>query len=876
MMRWILLGGAAVVLLTVGAGLYVFVQIRTLEVDQLTPDVWVIYGLGGNVGVLRTDDGTVVVDTMMTTLQGRQIRERAAALAGRRIYDVTETEDGSLWFGTSRGVSRWNDGRWQHWRIGENPGQSIAFRLIPAGRDEIWVGHPHFGLKRMTARGEVRRLELKGRAANQVWDFDLDAQGGLWITTVGGLFCRRPDGRLSVFEEVSGLRNPSAWPVITSEDRVYVGTLGGGLYILSRAEAATPPPRVFLREHEDQVMRPLLRWSAGGFWGELPAEDVPTRWRVDGGAWSVLSTGREAVLADFAPGRHRFEVQAQGLFGTLGEIAGTDVTIRLPLHRRPAFVIPIAGLSAALLLLGAITLVRHRRDTAALRTSEAEHRALMEQASDAIFVCDRDGRCLWGNSKACELIGCEPAGLAGSPLQEVLRPEAGTSSLVDALDEDGTVVVPLELARPDGGRLVVEASVKRLDDGRVLAIVRDLTERRRLEEERLAFERQLTETQRLESLGRLAGGFAHDFNNLLMVILGHADLAAAHAKDPFEGHGSMEQNLLLVVDAAQRAGELTQQLLAFAGREAIEPRPVDLNALLRDMGDLLQTSVGRSVQVRLDLAPELPSTEGDPGHLRQVVLNLVINASDAIGGESGEIVLRTRMLARDELPSLRFDLDALEGDGSLVALEVVDDGPGMDAETRARVFEPFFTTRFQGRGLGLAAVRGIVRSHRGAIHLTSTPGTGATVTIFLLASTEGVALAELARESVDDGGDLVLVVDDEQSVCEVVAGMLERVGLRTLTATGGREALELYRAHADEISRTLVDLTMPEVNGLEVRARILAEHPGAVVYLMSGYNEEVAPIGDSQGADRAFLRKPFSTEELLSHLGLPRRRLSPA
>ena len=553
-----------------------------------------------------------------------------------------------------------------------------------------------------------------------------------------------------------------------------------------------------------------------------------------------------------------------GLFGSLSEIASATVTVRAPLWRRPAFLIPVGLLSTALLVLGFLTIRVHRRDTAALRISEAQHRALMQQASDAIFVCNLAGEVLDANRRAHEIAGSErpPEGLA---LEELLRTESGEPWLDAALASTGNPVVPLTLERSSGGRLAVEASIKLLDDRRVLAIVRDLTERRRLEEERLAFERQLTESQKLESLGRLAGGFAHDFNNLLMLIMGHSDQAIAHLDEVPVGGSGIERDLARVVQAAQRAGDLTEKLLAFAGRETIEPRPVDLNQLLLEIEDLLQTSIGRGVALRLELEPDVAPVEGDPGRLRQVVLNLVTNASEALEGGRGQVTLRTcpAVAGRD------FDAADLETERA-VALEVVDDGPGMDASTRERAFEPFFTTRFQGRGLGLAAVQGIVRSHRGTIRLETEEERGTRVTVLLPELARDVPWsAPRARQPVE--GDLVLVVDDEPGVCQVVAAMLRRAGVQTLIAHGGPEALELFREHADRIAASIVDVTMPEMDGLEVRERMLAERPDAIVHLMSGYSEMVAPARDSLGGQTLFLRKPFSSTELLAHLRLTQR-----
>jgi PAS domain S-box-containing protein len=392
----------------------------------------------------------------------------------------------------------------------------------------------------------------------------------------------------------------------------------------------------------------------------------------------------------------------------------------------------------------------------------------------------------------------------------------------------------------------------------VIGSVRDVSERKRAEEEQRRLEEKLRQTQKLESLGVLAGGVAHDFNNLLTAILGYASLAQQEAPP-----GSPQQSYLdEVLQAGRRAAELCQQMLAYAGRGRFVVGPVDLSRLIEDLSPLLGASLPKLAVLSFQLAPGLPPVEGDAAQLRQVVLNLLLNAAEAVGEGAGAVTVRTRLVRHDAAdPGAAFQGAELH-DGEYVALEVADTGCGMDGATRQRAFEPFFTTKFTGRGLGLAAVLGIVRSHRGGVRIESEPGRGTTVRVLLPPAAQ-VPVPAPAPPAAPAGLGLVLFVDDEPQVRALGEAVLRQAGYQVLPAADGQEALELYRRRHAELAAVVLDLTMPRLTGEEALRAMRAVSDRVPVLLSSGYSEQEAGARFPAGGPDAFLSKPYVPRELL-------------
>ncbi len=387
--------------------------------------------------------------------------------------------------------------------------------------------------------------------------------------------------------------------------------------------------------------------------------------------------------------------------------------------------------------------------------------------------------------------------------------------------------------------------------------VRDYLEERRVNDEKLL------QTQKLESLGILAGGVAHDFNNLLTGILGNASLAL----DVLPPGAPPQSMLEDVVRASERAAHLTKQLLAYAGKGRFVLEPVDLSHTVRDISHLIRSSIPKNAQLRLDLADRLPCIEADASQIQQVVMNLVINAAEAIPADRlGNVLVTTRIQHVDE-QYLQQSLGVGEiGPGEYVSLEVHDTGVGMDPPTLQRIFDPFFTTKFAGRGLGLAATQGIVRGHKGAMKVYTTPGQGSTFKILFPSMAEDreparPAAAVIPPAKTQTG--TVLVIDDEEAVRRTAKASLERRGYDIVLAENGVEGIQLFRALSGKISLVLLDLTMPGPGGEEVLRQIKTIRSETKVILSSGYNEvEVIQRFTGKGL-AGFLQKPYTSAALV-------------
>lgn len=510
-----------------------------------------------------------------------------------------------------------------------------------------------------------------------------------------------------------------------------------------------------------------------------------------------------------------------------------------------------------------------RRAEIAMRESEERYRSLVESSPDPVFV--HDGvNVIYANPAAAWLLGfAHPGQLAGLEAYEVLRGR----DRQEWMDRVSRVLAGETLRVSEKCFLVYAGREAELDMALspatfsgsrcVQVLIRDVTEIRKAERGRLELERKILEAQKLESLGVLAGGVAHDFNNLLVAIMGNASLAHMELTSNPTAAASYLQD---VETAAMRAADLARQMLAYSGKGSFVLEPIDLSSLVLEMTSLLGASMPRKVSLEYDLPPGLPKVHGDATQVRQVVMNLVINAAEAIGDHAGKVEMKAgRFTAtKEHLAGMYPGGDAEPGE--FVYLDVIDNGSGMDQNTLNRIFEPFFSTKFTGRGLGLAAVLGIVRTHRGALSVRSAPGTGTTFRMILPVSAESKPAPEGAQceqpEATVPGP--VLVVDDEPSVRAVAQGMLKRLGIESIGAESGEEALCAFERDRDRLSLVLMDMTMPGIRGDAV-ARQIRELGGTVpVVLMSGYTESEAPGGS--GAADGFLQKPFTFAELQSAL----------
>jgi len=526
-----------------------------------------------------------------------------------------------------------------------------------------------------------------------------------------------------------------------------------------------------------------------------------------------------------------------------------------------------------------MALYKHKVDSK-IRKMEHWLSTTLRSIGDGVLTTDEQGRVTFLNPVAERLTGWRFMEATGRTSTEVLalvnrhtgEPVPDPARLAIAGRKPVTMPSNTALRSRDGREIPIEDSASPIcgDDGHIhgaVVVFRDCTEQKRLEEERLRLEEKMREAQKLESLGLIAGGVAHDFNNMLTGIMGNA----AICRGSLDLGSPLHENLERIQATGQRAAALCRQMLDYAGKGKLANCAVDINALVADTVSMASLSVSRQTAVKQDLAAGLRQVEGDPTQLSQVVMNLVINASEAIGDHPGEIQITTgaKLTDQSEFASAVLAPDLPCGDYLFV--QVRDSGEGMAPATLARIFDPFFTTKFTGRGLGLAATLGIVRAHRGALFVESKLGEGSTFRLLLPVSDRMVMKAISATPPDSQPGEFdglgkVLLVDDDKEVRFVTRAILKRCGLDVVEACSGREALEICAEHAGTFCLVLMDITMPGMNGVETFEELHLLYPALPVMLMSGYSVEdvAARFGDASGSD--FLQKPFLPSDLKEKL----------
>ena len=520
----------------------------------------------------------------------------------------------------------------------------------------------------------------------------------------------------------------------------------------------------------------------------------------------------------------------------------------------------------------AVDVTRQRQAERELRDSEQRFRAIWDNSIEGMRLTDSNGCILAVNPAYCRLAGLKMEDLIGQLFSSVYASDQSNAILTEYLKgfEQRSLPANVEasVTLRSGKRAVLEAAYSFVDlesqPPLLFGIFRDVTERRRAEEERLTFERKLLDGQKLESLGVLAGGIAHDFNNLLTAVMGNCSLAAMEVTE----NSPVRPYLQNIENIAVQAADLCRQMLAYSGRGKFVIQHAQLGEVVEEMTHLLQISVNKKVVLKLNLTPGLPSVAVDAAQIRQVIMNLVINASEAIGDKSGVISISTGLMHADKEYLSEMHLPANLEEGDYIYLEVSDTGCGMTPETRARIFDPFFTTKFTGRGLGLAAVLGIVRGHNGCLKVYTEPGRGTTFKLLLPCAAAQTQEARTESPTKDKwtGKGTVLVVDDEETVRTVTAQMLRRFGFEVLTAADGALGVVTFREHAKEITLVLLDMTMPHLSGAEAFREMRRVRADARVILTSGYNEQDATDRFAGKGLNGFLQKPFNASDLREKL----------
>lgn len=509
----------------------------------------------------------------------------------------------------------------------------------------------------------------------------------------------------------------------------------------------------------------------------------------------------------------------------------------------------------------------------ALKSSEERFRVLVETTNDFIWETDPAGTYTYVSPKVKDLLGYEQEEMVGKKSIQFMPPEeaARVAEIYQrAVTEKAPIVGLVNVnLRKDGKEVILDTNGVPFynDKGDIMGykgIDRDITQRKKNEEDARKLQARVQHAQKLESLGILAGGIAHDFNNLLMGVLGNASLAQRNVGNKTEAG----KYIAKVEKIAQQAAELTNQLLAYSGKGKFQVQAANLSRVVEEITQLLKVSISKKVTLRYDFTPSLPEIEADVAQLNQVIMNLVVNASEAMGEEAGVVSIRTGVRTIDDSYLAETFIDEDLPSGDYVSLEVSDNGSGMDEETQKKIFDPFFTTKFRGHGLGLAAVLGIVRGHKGTIKVYSEPGKGTTIKVLFPVLTGGKKDKKCEQEARSSGlaGKTVLIVDDEETVRDVVSAMLKANQIKVKTAVNGKEGVNYFKRHADEISMVLLDATMPEMSGEEAFRELRKINPDIKVVLTSGYNEQdVTSYFVGKGL-AGFVQKPFTQEELLKTL----------
>lgn len=501
----------------------------------------------------------------------------------------------------------------------------------------------------------------------------------------------------------------------------------------------------------------------------------------------------------------------------------------------------------------------------ALQRAAARARALIGAMQDIILVLDRAGTYVDIAPSATDRLYRPPAELLGRRLHDIFpreQADAFLASVHKALETHAPTEMTYDL-EIRGERFTFEATISPLPEDRVVWVARDVTERLRTQQALKESEDQLRQAQKMEAVGQLAGGIAHDFNNLLMAIMSNAELAALELASGSPAISHIDE----IKSASRRARSLTQQLLAFSRKQMLQPRVLDMNAIVREAEQILRRLIGENISMTVELDRSLGQVRADPGQLAQVLINLAVNARDAMP-RGGQLTIET---ANRDVSAREARAHRGLREGRYVALQVRDSGVGMDEDTKARIFEPFFTTKppGQGTGLGLSTAYGIVKQSGGYIAVDSTPTSGTTFTILLPrvfeASEAVTTTAQVEAPTLTSQG-TVLLVEDEAAVREATKRMLRKYGFNVIEAKHGQDALLLWEREGNAVDVVLTDVVMPAMGGAELARTLRERRPDLRVVFMSGYTQGTLELSSMDETATRFLPKPFTADQLVGTL----------
>ncbi len=659
----------------------------------------------------------------------------AEGLIHGRVYDFTEGADGAFWFATFGGLSRWRDGEWSHWTTADGLRRDRIFTVAVDHDNRLWFGDQFSGLGFLDEDEQPRYLTtVDGLIHDGVQEVRVGPGGELWISTSGGL-SRLHDGDWSNFDVTTGLSSPILWPILPFEDRVLMGTSGNGLDVLSLAEASLPAPVVQVTHAVSDEGSALLRWETHAYWGQLPTEAIETRYRLDDGEWSSWSTAREAVLTSLAPGGYAFEVQAKGFLGGFGASTQTvPLIVRQPLYYRADFYIPVGSL----VLLGLLMLlIGRRRHTQALRQRDDEYRRRLEQRVDertnALRESEERLRMLletvhvipWtADATTWEFtyVGPQAVDVLGYAIERWYEPTFWVNHIhpddvdwaLSYCEEQSSINTRYEF---EYRMLTADGNIVWLHD--LVAVVRedgkptmlrgfmiDITARKQAEAERIEAESEalehrerLAHLSRVHMLGEMATGIAHEVNQPLTAVSTYTQACRRMIEAGLIDEVQIIDVLRRISDEAVRAGDMIHGLKALVRKRSSELRICNVHDLVRDVIPLAEVQArDLGIEILVQLDDDVPDIVVDDVQIQQVVLNLIRNAIEATQPGTGKVTVRSAVI-----------------DGNMVELEVADNGTGVDHDDPEQVFQPFFSTKQDGMGMGLSISRSIIEAHGGQI-----------------------------------------------------------------------------------------------------------------------------------------------------------------
>jgi PAS domain S-box-containing protein len=811
------------------------------------------------------------------------------SLSHDHVLTVTESSDGTIWAGTNGGgLNRFDrDAQvFEHYLEADGLPNNVVYSVLEDESGYLWLS-TNRGVSRFDPRTETFRNfdvhdGLQSNEFNACAYFKSDS---------GEMFFGGIDG-INSFHPLALSTDPHAPTVAITSLRISnrtvpIGEGPGGRRILDKAITETDHVELSYADDVVSFTYTALHFAA--------PERNSYAYKLDGldDDWNYVGNRRFVTFTDLRPGDYLLRLKAANADGVWNE-AETSIAIRVvpPLWGTLLFRIAAAVALVALLLslhrlrthyirrrnreLDAINarlrdqIAERLRAEHELRESEEKYRVVAQSASEGILTIDESGTILLSNDSLGQIFGYTTAELAGENISKLV-PKFPVGDRRDSKksDDAGGVAISTRGLHKSGEKRLLEISIGeyRTAERRLyIAVIRDVTERKKLEE-------QFLQSQKMEAVGQLAGGIAHDLNNLLTIIHGHSELAQSNLplSDP------VKRDIRQIMGASRRAESLTRQLLAFSRKQILQPRVLNVNELIEDMGNMLYRAIGETIRLDLRLEPGVGNIKADPGQIEQVIMNLVVNARDAIP-DGGVITVDT-----GNFDSTGRDVESLEHgvkDGPYIRIDVSDTGTGMDPKTRAKMFEPFYTTKppGSGTGLGLSTVYGIVKQSGGSVWGHGEPGLGSTFTVCLPRVDAAVKARERLVTDAPGGNETVLVVEDEAGVRRLVADILRNKGYEVLEAENGRRAMEAFERHEGTIDLILTDAVMPGMGGREFVRRVADQLGRTKVLYMSGYAEEMTTLANGTNIPAAFIHKPFTPSELTKKIravlghGASRRR----